>query len=81
MAGLLAYPAGVVFFPFTWYFNYISDVPLSAIVVVLLSVQMILRRMGDFAATSVPSTSSLCSALSIGQDADFVGYLTLWFWT
>jgi hypothetical protein len=49
--GLMSYPAGVVFFPFAWYLNYISPVSLPTSVCVLLSLQMVLRRMGDFAAT------------------------------
>ena len=59
--GLLAYPAAVLFFPFAWYFNYTSPTSLPPSVVVLLSVQMVLRRMGDFAATSVihPPSSHL----------------------
>lgn len=55
--GLLAYPTAVLFFPFAWYFNYTSPTSLPPSVILILSVQMVLRRMGDFAATSVLSFS------------------------
>jgi hypothetical protein len=53
MIGLFAYPVGVLFFPFAWYFNYTSTVSLPKSVCVLLAMQMVCRRMGDFSATSV----------------------------
>jgi hypothetical protein len=54
MIGLFAYPVGVLFFPFAWYFNYTSTTSLPKSVCVLLAMQMVCRRMGDFSATSVP---------------------------
>ena len=54
MIGLFAYPVGVLFFPFAWYFNYTSTTSLPKSVCVLLALQMVCRRMGDFSATSVP---------------------------
>lgn len=60
VSGLLAYPAGVVFFPFAWYFNYTSSTSLPASVIVILTVQMILRRTGDFAATCVVFAVTRC---------------------
>jgi hypothetical protein len=53
MIGLFAYPVGVLFFPFAWYFNYTSTTSLPKSVCVLLAMQMVCRRMGDFSATSV----------------------------
>jgi hypothetical protein len=53
MIGLFAYPVGVLFFPFAWYFNHTSTVSLPKSVCVLLAMQMVCRRMGDFSATSV----------------------------
>jgi hypothetical protein len=58
MIGLFAYPIGVLFFPFAWYFNYTSTTSLPKSVCVLLAMQMVCRRMGDFSATSVLATSS-----------------------
>jgi hypothetical protein len=57
MIGLFAYPVGVLFFPFAWYFNYTSTTSLPKSVCVLLAMQMVCRRMGDFSATSVLSTT------------------------
>ena len=51
MIGLFAYPVGVLFFPFAWYFNYTSTTSLPKSVCVLLALQMVCRRMGDFSAT------------------------------
>jgi hypothetical protein len=53
MIGLFAYPVGALFFPFAWYFNYTSTTSLPKSVCVLLAMQMVCRRMGDFSATSV----------------------------
>jgi len=58
MIGLFAYPVGVLFFPFAWYFNYTSTTSLPKSVCVLLALQMVCRRMGDFSATLVIPTTS-----------------------
>jgi uncharacterized membrane protein YjdF len=52
MPGLIAYPLGVVFFPLIWAASRQGLGPMGYI---LMSLQMVLRRTGDFASTSVES--------------------------
>lgn len=47
-AGLSAYPLGVVFFPLVWS---MSREGLTVASCLVMALQMILRRMGDFAST------------------------------
>ncbi|OCF59654.1 hypothetical protein L486_02326 [Kwoniella mangroviensis CBS 10435] len=79
---LISYPAAIIFFPILWAMSYPhsgDDLPIS--VWIVMSIQMIIRRIGDFATTqldtlvldSIPGPEHLASANAITFSIAAVG--------
>ncbi|WWD22504.1 hypothetical protein CI109_106997 [Kwoniella shandongensis] len=92
---LTAYPVATVFFPIIWAMSYSSQGDnLPKAVWVIMAIQMIIRRVGDFAATqldtlvldAIPGPEHLASANSVTFSIAAVGratgpFITSWFFS
>ncbi|WWC66835.1 uncharacterized protein I206_100742 [Kwoniella pini CBS 10737] len=92
---LISYPCAIIFFPILWALSYpVSGDNLPISVWIIMSIQMILRRVGDFATTqldtlildSIPGPEHLASANAISFSVAAIGravgpFIISWFFS